>query len=71
MNKSVQGTKCSTCMHRDVCSLKEEYFKLVDTLPEVSEPFRISINCPHYRTCIIPDITNKFWTDVNSVLIAK
>lgn len=49
MNNAVQKMKCSSCVHCDVCSLKGEYLKLMDALPEVSGPFTLAINCPHYR----------------------
>lgn len=69
MNDNIQNEKCSSCVHWDVCSLKGEYLKLMDALPEVSGPFKVTLNCSHYKIAygtIRTDSQEKFWTTVNA-----
>lgn len=49
MNNTIIKTKCSSCVHCPVCSLKGDYLKLMDALPVVNGPFDIIIDCTHYR----------------------
>lgn len=69
MNDNIQNAKCSSCVHCDVCSLKGEYLKLMDGLPEVSGPFKVTLNCSHYFivcSTVKADSQEKFWTTVNA-----
>lgn len=43
---------CTTCEHREVCKLREEYMKILTTITQPADcPFTVELKCPyHYVT---------------------
>lgn len=48
MNDSCKETQCTTCIHLQVCSIKNEYLKILDTLPKCADDFGLTLHCKHY-----------------------
>lgn len=42
----VKESKCNSCDHYPVCSIKEEYIKLVESIPkQVNSNFKVNVDC--------------------------
>ena len=42
----VKESKCSSCSHYPICSIKEEYLRLVESIPkQVNSNFKVNVDC--------------------------
>ena len=40
---------CDDCQHSHICKYKADYMKTLDEVNiKVSEPFKLTLSCPHY-----------------------
>ena len=46
----LNSCKCDTCSHNQVCSLKNEYHKVYETITDINteDDFNTSLICDHY-----------------------
>lgn len=47
MKESVQETECTHCIHRVVCSFKEDYLKVLEKLHDCDfdDRFKVKLHC--------------------------
>ena len=48
MDESFKETLCTSCIHLNVCSIKDGYLKILDTLPKYADDFSLTLHCKHY-----------------------
>lgn len=51
MIEAVQETLCTTCIHKDICSLKTEYMSIQNSINKITIPdyFKCpKLSCIHY-----------------------
>lgn len=42
----VKETKCSSCSHCPICSIRDEYLRLVESIPkQVNSNFKVNVDC--------------------------
>lgn len=61
MSRSCKETLCTSCIHLNVCSIKDDYLKILDTLPKYADDFDLTLHCKHYSE----SVTNKFHNILN------
>lgn len=50
MSEYVMETECTKCVHRQVCSFKEDYLKALEKLHDCDcyEHFNVKLNCKYF-----------------------
>lgn len=61
-NKSYETSAlCTTCEHREVCKLREEYMKILTTITQPTDcPFTVELKCPYH--CVTYYQQSPNWT---------
>lgn len=47
MSKLCKETLCTSCIHRDVCAIKDDFLKIFENLPN-HDDFSLKVCCRHY-----------------------
>lgn len=50
MSELCKETLCASCIHRNVCAIKDDYLKIFKALPKHNDIFSIKVNCGYYTS---------------------
>lgn len=48
MSELCKETLCTSCIHRDVCAIKDDLLKIFEMLPKHDDNFSLKVYCRHY-----------------------
>ena len=48
MSEFCKETLCTSCIHRNVCAIKDDCLKIFEMLPKYDDNFSLKVCCKHY-----------------------
>ena len=48
MSELCKETLCTSCIHLNVCAIKDDCLKIFETLPKHDDNFSLKVCCKHY-----------------------
>lgn len=52
MSESGKETLCMDCAHLGVCSIKNDYLRILESLPKCDDNFSLQLSCKHFMKYI-------------------
>lgn len=52
MSESCKETLCMDCAHLGVCSIKNDYLRILESLPKCDDNFSLQLSCKHFMKYI-------------------
>ena len=70
MKESVQETECTHCIHRVVCSFKEDYLKVLEKLKDCDfdDHFEVKLHCNCHEYIQTKTTTNLTYDNSGSII---